>query len=477
MSLPLPLSTPTHKTKNHKLKNSHTHAQACVICKVKKKQKRKDGHCIFSACACILKIAVWISIYCLRYRLKGWICRYRFLLRFRWKYVVGIIAFVIGILVTIVEPPVKLLGYFLTVTGLVLGLILLVTDTVKLSQRKDSFYEIKVKSKVLRSLRMSDNYIDYQFIDFNGNRALYSSDVNLLITSTPLEFLMEKDKFKLNLTAMEIAPFAIQKAFKVGGILFNDPKVRMKSDLTVKAIKSKQKIALQRTDYFSGICTNELTCREVWTKKDRVQKYDGLSFMSSNGIILDLQQSHCSNHAGTNVLAFTKDGYMVVTIQSGETMQSPDLYAPSGSGSADFKDFEQNPETFVVSAMERELMEECGLVNDVKRTNNRIVHTHLIGFARNLNRGGKPEFFGVAYIDAPFQSLKVTRKEVMFVSDITEIRIDRSQIEELGKNLKNFRKKKRNLMSFDLYLNLVFLEDYLESCPSLFVDLISAPEN
>ena len=194
--------------------------------------------------------------------------------------------------------------------------------------------------------------------------------------------------------------------------------------------------------------------------------------MSNNGIILDLQQSHCSNHLGVSVLAFTSDGYMVVTVQTSESAQSPNLYTPSGSGSADLKDFRKNPKTFIISATERELMEECGLIDDAKQRKSSLVRTHLVGFARNLNRGGKPEFFGVSFIDVPFRSLRVTRKEAVLITDIKDIRSEISQIDKLKMNLQKYRNEKYDVMSLALYLNLLFVEDYLGSYPLLFQKLI-----
>jgi len=218
-----------------------------------------------------------------------------------------------------------------------------------------------------------------------------------------------------------------------------------------------------------------MTCREVWLRTSKSRLFDGLSFMSNNGIILDLQESKCSNHIGVSTIAFTSGGKMVITIQSAESAQSANLLAPSGSGSADFNDLKQQPktlQTFITNAMERELLEECGLADNVDE----LVRTHLIGFARLLNRGGKPEFFGVSFINKPFNSLKITNKEAVFIADIMPIRVNRGSIPEFKNALKRFRSERLNAFSFLLYLNIRFLEDYLDSSPDLFLELVGAKD-
>lgn len=138
--------------------------------------------------------------------------------------------------------------------------------------------------------------------------------------------------------------------------------------------------------------------------------------MSNNGTILDLNESICSNHIGISILAFTRDGKIIITTQTGDSAQSANLLAPSGSGSADFKDLGNKSITFhdfIINAMERELLEECGL--DESMTG--FVSSHVIGFARLLHRGGKPEFFGVSFINESSDFLKVTDKESMFITN------------------------------------------------------------
>lgn len=405
------------------------------------------------------------------YRIKGSIQLHLFLFGFRWGYLVGFVCFALGIAATIIEPPASIFGLIIVFVSTLLGLVLFVRDSKEIKRVETDLYEVGVNPVLLKSLQKSDKYDKYEFIDFGEYRALYSPEVNRLLTAKTLEFKLEPEKFYMDSVAKVIAPFALQTAFKSGAVLFNSPKVRMKTDLTVKEVKSECKVLLQKTDYFSSLCTNEMSCREVWSRTSKGRLFDGLSFMSNNGIILDFQESKCSNHIGVSTLAFTSDGKMVITIQSAESAQNPKLLVPSGSGSVDLNDFKQQPktfQTFIASAMERELLEECGLVNDMGG----LVKNHLIGFARLLNRGGKPEFFGVSFLNVPFDSLGITSKEAIFIADIMGTRVSLKKIPELKDALDRFRRERQGSFSFPLYLNLRFLEDYLDSSPNSFLELI-----
>ena len=79
--------------------------------------------------------------------------------------------------------------------------------------------------------------------------------------------------------------------------------------------------------------------------------------------------------------------------------------------------------------MERELEEETGIRQD------EIRRTEVIGFARWLERGAKPEFLGVTALSVTVEDLKesrVTSGERLFTEGTFTLRID---LEELGRDL------------------------------------------
>jgi hypothetical protein len=119
--------------------------------------------------------------------------------------------------------------------------------------------------------------------------------------------------------------------------------------------------------------------------------------------------------------------------------------------------------------MERELIEECGL--DPRRPPK--LDTRIIGFARFVMRGGKPEFFGLTALSAPFSDLKIKRKESVFIADHFGARLDRRTIDEVRRNIHEFRASSEQSFSMPLHLHLRFLDDYLEQSPDDFLRLIA----
>ena len=119
--------------------------------------------------------------------------------------------------------------------------------------------------------------------------------------------------------------------------------------------------------------------------------------------------------------------------------------------------------------MERELLEELGL----KNRSNISVRTQLVGFCRLLNRGGKPEFFGVSRLGVPRASIKLSHEEALFIADIYETRAYPEQIEHLHKQLERYLNENSLRLSFLLYLNLRFLLDYIKIYPEHLYEFLN----
>lgn len=92
----------------------------------------------------------------------------------------------------------------------------------------------------------------------------------------------------------------------------------------------------------------------------------------------------------------TADGAFVLVRQSRLNVASPMLLAPSGSGSLDPRDLGRlrtaTLQDILRRGMHRELREETAIRPD------EIKGTTVTGFARWLDRGAKPEFFGLTQL-------------------------------------------------------------------------------
>jgi hypothetical protein len=77
----------------------------------------------------------------------------------------------------------------------------------------------------------------------------------------------------------------------------------------------------------------------------------------------------------------------------------------------------------------RELREECGLRPEVS------VETAVIGFYRDLQRAGKPEFICLSLLPVPYELLRQTRREQVFVAAIADARVSSHDVEDFLSDL------------------------------------------
>jgi len=211
-----------------------------------------------------------------------------------------------------------------------------------------------------------------------------------------------------------------------GKAFSNDRKIRLATDLVKDGSGNfPAHLCLQRTDYLTGLCTNELSFKQVINSTTRETIYDGLKFFlrseaTGQLIFRGLQASECSNQISTSTIAFTADGYLALVDQTDSNLQSSGLVAPSGSGSLDEADLAASDGRFVAwieEASKRELREELGIHPDIDMEPGRrdalsalAISSILVGYCVYLFRGGKPEFFFLASIGCSLADLKMRRK-------------------------------------------------------------------
>lgn len=321
------------------------------------------------------------------------------------------------------------------------------------------------------SLRPSDTYEGYELIERGGPFAIYSPEVNDALGRTQLPLERRHETFEPPAKARELLPFLTQIKADQGTIVYNDPKVRLISDLTLAHVQAGAPVEVQPTSYFNGLCTNDITCRKIYKGDELI--YDGLEFMSRDGVVRDFVDSDCSNHVGSCTIAITNDGKFVIPAQSLRAAQYPGMLMPSGSGSADVVDLDHSStlQELMIRSMERELLEETGL--EPYRTD--LVETKLLGYARLLERGGKPDFFGISLLKVPFYAVSSNTMTALRV-DLPRISSDREDLPRLLASLAGMREGNRGLISTSLYLNLLLLEDYLERHADEFLLWLAAFE-
>jgi 8-oxo-dGTP pyrophosphatase MutT (NUDIX family) len=341
----------------------------------------------------------------------------------------------------------------------------------------DEFLVIELGGPDLSDLKPSETYADFEIIRHGGPVGLSSARANQILREQDLPLEVVEEPFVAPVAAVEIMPLLVEdrqreRDGKPGAILFNDQKVRLMSDLVPERMLAGEPVRVQTTDYFSTLSTNDITGREVWYEGRRL--YDGGSFAIRDNVLMDNDETLCSNHLGACTLGITTDGVLVIPAQALTAAQYAGMMMPSGSGSADLGDLEEAAtlQQVALSALERELLEETGL-DPFRRAE--LVQSKLIGYARVLERGGKPDFFGVSLMNVPFHAIS-SRDRHGLRTDLPKITSDPERLPSLLAALASLREGNRGQVSTSLYLNLLLFEEYLAAEAESFLAWFSSFE-
>lgn len=410
----------------------------------------------------------------MRARLKGKLQLHTFLLGARWPYLAGAVGFVIGIVTAIAAPPADLAGIAIAVVSTALGVATFVHDSRELAEQGANLHALDLGTRATEGLRPSDRYAGFELVELDGQHVLLSDELNALLVASRTPLAVESVPYRLSGPEKTCAAFVLREHFRAGAVLFNDRKVRLASDLTPAVVRAGHPVAVQRTEYFASLCTNEIATREIRYRGQDQPILRGRDLFSSNNTIADLAASRCSNHIGVSTLAFSRDGHLILATQTSRSAQSPNRITASGSGSVDWSDLESldSPELeeLVRRAMERELVEETGIEPQA------VASTTLTGYVRVLERGGKPEFFGVSLVDASVAGLQVRRQERLFIADVAPLRVDRRSAADVEAALAAVERERGGAFSLSLTLALELLRRRLRVDPEATMRLIGGEQ-
>lgn len=212
--------------------------------------------------------------------------------------------------------------------------------------------------------------------------------------------------------ADELRPMAasiMMPAFKTSRHkrLFNGRLLRMCDDLIEEGGRILP-VTVQETRYFDTLCTNEMTFGIVQKTDSLHDRFLGETLIiDEQSTLLPYNTSRCSNYMGSSTLSITADNYIMLNQQGLGNRVNEGRIAPPGSGSVDYRDLTRiekakgamTLQQVVIDAAERELREECGLAGSVE------MESHVIGYAKLLERGGKPDFFCITRVAARREEL------------------------------------------------------------------------
>jgi hypothetical protein len=172
--------------------------------------------------------------------------------------------------------------------------------------------------------------------------------------------------------------------------------------------------------YFDSVCTNEASTLVLQDESFRSHPFHGgplfpARLFEGGHELDDLHDSNLNNHVGVTTLGITSDCCFVIWQQGNRVVEGPGKVIATASGSVDFADWDgASLKETLQRAIAREFAEETksgGLFAGVDAST--LVHrTHVIGFFRWLQRGGKPEFLAISRLQVDSASLRPDGVEV-----------------------------------------------------------------
>lgn len=234
------------------------------------------------------------------------------------------------------------------------------------------------------------------------------------------------------------------------GSFYNEKKLCMASEIVLDSV-GHYSVTVNEGCYYNSYLTNNIY-------NMRMSHQNGFyiePFLNSrNYPIKDLSISCMSDHIGVSTIAVSNDGYAIILRHNNRTAISSDKLLPSGSGSMNYSDLQMNEDfrKSIIKAAERELSEETHIPINI------IQKTQIIGFYRDLNRGGKPEFCCITYLTYNRHDIRE-----IIIPDNTEQRDDFNLIQIYNNNkftptaIENIFDKNPSEFSLALFMNCFML--------------------
>jgi len=249
-----------------------------------------------------------------------------------------------------------------------------------------------VPRAMLSQARTTGNYSGFGIEDAEY---LYSASVNRLLMGQGLPATLDPKPFALDPHLRRMAPYVLSTAMTPKGRRLFNREVRLASDITEQTFSEGRKVRLQPTDYVTGICTNDLALTRLKRRGTGEMLLDGLDLVLEDRVVRNLEHSRCANLIGINSLVFLTDGYYLVREQVKPYAQNFGQLIPFVSSSLALDDYVASLtiQQMVSKAVTRRILQDTGYSHPER------VRTVLIGYARILDRGGKPEFLALTVVD------------------------------------------------------------------------------
>ena len=167
-------------------------------------------------------------------------------------------------------------------------------------------------------------------------------------------------------------------------------------------------IRLVRAHYWDYLASDALAWKDVLIDNRDRAEFGRRLFINRKGDLRDFGDSWLVNAIGTSVLAITSDGRLVLVLQSNKNESSGGLFAPSGSGSLEPRDFGQKTKANFADVAANGALRELG--EEAQIAPHEVESVHFLGFGRWVEKSGKPEVLSLAFLNV--DSHEIHRRQV-----------------------------------------------------------------
>ncbi len=351
-----------------------------------------------------------------------------FLARHEWPIILAVFGLVLGV-ETLLPDAVAIV---LSVIALAVGSITFVHDYRNVRARWSAYEFLPTgpppATAQLSSTAALPEPIDYRLAHYEivpgRGTAITDAGIDRYLRARPIAVHISDQPYRLPDFLRDTAPQVLRRTVQ-GSVVFNGPVLGLVDDPLPTVTGEPIPVGLHRARFFDGQCSNEL-CALLIRHRETGHVYDIRQrvLLDSAGRLASLAETDLANIVGISTIAMTTDDLMVVITQTANNSASGLLLAPSGSGSLEPKDAtsaDMSLQELVIGGMERELSEECGIGPE------EIAGTDIMGYARWLERGAKPEFFGLTTLRLSSDELRLreTRSsEQLYTGNMDFIAID-----------------------------------------------------
>lgn len=324
--------------------------------------------------------------------------------RSRW-ILLSLAATVIG-LVDLVRPAPK--GLIIATAVLAAGLLIMefiehrrrFISTRFERRESDSFLDVRQSLK---------NDVRFQVLDYANGTFIHDSHVSRLVLEGKLPArLLPESQFVAPSEFKKLGERYLQdyleKSRRDKRVVWDDPVLGWASDVGRDGDFAIEEVGMLAGTFYQRIRTDDFALNDVLQAGGPNSKFGRQLFVNRRGQLRDFGSSWLLNGIGTSTLAFTRDGKLVVVEQSKKNSRSEGLFAPSGSGSLEPKDFHGSDfvdlADLAAAGATRELAEETGVLPQ------EVAATVFLGFGRWLNKAACPELFTLTLLSIDSDELE-----------------------------------------------------------------------